>query len=129
MIGRNAYCKFTQCQFAEYTVPGQLLSQEMAGGIYEIVTLGKHYYRPIGADPVDSETGRVHTINESIDGSVFDRWRADLTYRPKNLVEWASRKQVANQGLLNGAVHAVDPGLAVDPSPVQAISLPTAPVK
>jgi len=87
---------------------------EMAWGIYEIVTLGKHYYRPIGAEPVYSETGHVHTINESIDGSVFERWHADPTYRPKNLVEWASRKKVTDPGALKGAVRAADPTQAAD---------------
>ena len=27
---------------------------EMAHGIYEILTLGQHYYRPIGAEPQDT---------------------------------------------------------------------------
>ena len=36
------------------------------------------------------------TLNESIDASVFERWRALDAYRPRNLAEWAKR-------------HAVDP--------------------
>jgi uncharacterized protein (DUF2235 family) len=32
---------------------------EMADGIYEVLTFGKHYYRPIGAPPVASEDGTV----------------------------------------------------------------------
>jgi hypothetical protein len=34
------------------------------------------------------------SINETIDGSVFDHCRTDPTYRPKNLVAWAKRKGV-----------------------------------
>jgi len=81
---------------------------EMAHGIYEILTLGKHYYRPIGADPVDGDNGRTHTINESIDATVFDRWRADATYRPKNLVDWASRKGVTDPASIDTSVKASD---------------------
>lgn len=89
----------------------------MAYGIYEVVTLGKHYYRPIGADPVYGEQGHVHTINETIDGTVFDRWRADADYRPKNLNEWAVRRKVADLGALHGAVNATD-GTALLETPV-----------
>jgi hypothetical protein len=33
-------------------------------------------------------------INETIDASVFKRWRADPTYCPANLFERAQRKKV-----------------------------------
>jgi hypothetical protein len=81
---------------------------EMVHGIYEILTFGKHYYRPIGIDPVDNGTAVISTINESIDGTVFDRWRADSSYRPKNLTEWAERRK-ADPGMLSGAVLADTP--------------------
>ena len=64
---------------------------EMAHGVYKAVTFGKQHYRPIGAEPVDTGDAVITTINETIDGSVFDRWRNDETYRPKNLSEWAGR--------------------------------------
>jgi hypothetical protein len=32
-----------------------------------------------------------YSINETIDASVFERWRFDASYRPVNLVEWAKR--------------------------------------
>lgn len=67
---------------------------EMAHGIYEILTFGKHHYRPIGIDPVDLGDATITTINESIDSTVFDRWQNDSTYRPKNLSEWAKRRDV-----------------------------------
>ena len=38
----------------------------------------------IGLPPLDEGEG-VTTINETIDASVFDRWRADQTYRPPQL--------------------------------------------
>ena len=85
---------------------------EMAHGIYEILTLGKHYYRPIGVDPVDTDKGRVNTINESIDATVFARWRADSTYRPQNLVEWSQRRQV-DPATLCSSVSATDPSRTI----------------
>lgn len=81
---------------------------EMVFGIYEVLTLGKHYYRPIGVDPVDTDKGRVNTINESIDATVFARWKADPTYRPQNLVEWSDRRKV-NPATLSSSVSAADP--------------------
>ena len=51
-------------------------------------------YRTIGREPDIREDGSHININETIDASVFKRWRADPTYRPANLVEWAQHKQV-----------------------------------
>ncbi len=38
--------------------------------------------------------GRSHVIGEHIDGSVFERWRRDPDYRPKNLVDWAEIRDI-----------------------------------
>jgi uncharacterized protein (DUF2235 family) len=70
------------------------------------------FYRPIGTDP---EIGTVRTterINETIDGSVFDRWRGNPDYRPPNLKEWASRRNV-DPATLTGARLACDPSVTV----------------
>jgi hypothetical protein len=39
---------------------------------------------------------------------VFERWRADPTYRPDNLVEWAKRKKI-DPTQLRTSVQADDP--------------------
>lgn len=78
----------------ENTCPIHDSLAEMAHGIYEVLTFGKHYYRPIGAEPSDTGEAVVSTINETIDATVFDRWRTDATYRPKNLADWAKRRSV-----------------------------------
>ncbi len=102
----------------ENTCPMHDSLKEMAHGIYELVTLGKHYYRPIGAEPLDTGDAIKTTINETIDATVFDRWRVDSTYRPQNLADWASRRRV-DPGTLKQAV------LAKDATPiVAAISQP-----
>jgi len=78
----------------ESTCPIHDSLAEMAHGIYEVLTFGKHYYRPIGIDPVDSGDAITTTINESIDATVFERWGKDPAYRPKNLADWAARRKV-----------------------------------
>jgi len=66
---------------------------EFAYGVYKWVS--QPYYRPIGAEPVPSSATEMReNIDETIDASVFDRWRADATYRPPNLVDWARRRGV-----------------------------------
>jgi len=99
----------------ENTSPIRDSLAEMAHGIYEALTLGKHYYRPIGAEPLDSGDAVTSTINETIDATVFDRWRSDETYRPRNLSDWATRRGV-DPSTLNQAVRAHD-ATAIVPSP------------
>jgi hypothetical protein len=41
----------------------------------------------VGREPEKRSQTTVHTINETIDKSVFDRWRRDPAYRPNNLVD------------------------------------------
>ncbi len=69
-------------------------------------------YRTIGRDPDIQEDGSHININETIDANVFKRWRADPTYRPANLVEWAQRKKV-ERAQLQTSVQADDPRLEV----------------
>lgn len=64
---------------------------EFMWGIYKVATLGKRFHRGIDADPVRKPTGIVTTVNETIDGRVFLRWRKLAAYRPPSLVRWASR--------------------------------------
>jgi Uncharacterized alpha/beta hydrolase domain (DUF2235) len=69
-------------------------------------------YRIIGQEPDIREHGSHTNINETIDASVFKRWRADPTYRPANLVEWAQRKN-ADPAQLQTSVRADDPRAGV----------------
>jgi uncharacterized protein (DUF2235 family) len=59
---------------------------EFMHGFYRLAKLGQPYYRPI-----DRSAAGEHNVNETIDASVFERWRQDPTYRPQNLVEWSQR--------------------------------------
>ncbi len=69
-------------------------------------------YRTIGPEPDVREDGTHINVNETIDVSVFKRWRADPTYRPANLVEWAQRKKV-DPAQLQTSVRADDPRVVV----------------
>lgn len=86
--------------------------REMASGIYSACKLWRPYFREIGAAPVANGDETTTTINESIDGSVFDRWRNDATYRPENLAMWATRHNVRIESL-EDPVQADNPMLTV----------------
>jgi hypothetical protein len=84
----------------------QTLGKEFAYGLYSKVTWP--LYRTIGAEPDVQDNGTHVNVNESIDKSVFDRWRSDPSYRPRSLVEWADRKHV-DPTRITGSVRADDP--------------------
>ena len=68
-------------------------------GLYALVS--SPLYRTIGREPNVREDGSHINVNETIDASVFERWRADPTYRPANLAEWGQRKKVDPAQLQN----------------------------
>jgi uncharacterized protein (DUF2235 family) len=70
------------------------------------------YYRPIGPKLDDREDGSHINVNETIDATVFKRWKDDSTYRPINLVDWAGPKKV-DPAQLQTSVRADDPGVEV----------------
>lgn len=54
-------------------------------GIYKFLRFGRRHYRKIGARATQKREDRIETIHETIDASVFERWKQDTSYRPKNL--------------------------------------------
>jgi uncharacterized protein (DUF2235 family) len=83
---------------------------EFGKGFYHFFS--KPFYRSVGAAPEKGTAATTSRINETVDGSVFDRWRADETYRPANLVAWGKDKQV-DPSKLFGNVMAADPKVVV----------------
>ena len=83
---------------------------EFAYGLYAWVS--PPLYRAIGQEPDIREDGSHVNVNETIDVSVFERWRADPKYRPTNLVEWAHRKNV-DPAQLQTSIRADDPNVNV----------------
>jgi hypothetical protein len=57
---------------------------------------------------VETEDDITNTINETIDASVFARWRANPTYRPPGLARWAKRHGEKPEDF-STAVRADDP--------------------
>jgi uncharacterized protein (DUF2235 family) len=51
-------------------------------------------YRTIGERPVVREDGTHRSVNETIDASVFERWRSDGQYRPKSMEAWSKLYKV-----------------------------------
>lgn len=84
--------------------------KEFGGGAYSLVY--PRLYRPIGRAPEVREDGTHANVNETVDASVFQRWRADPGYRPKNLVEWASRRRI-DPATVYQTVRADDPTVPV----------------
>ncbi|WP_166214566.1 phospholipase effector Tle1 domain-containing protein [Bradyrhizobium septentrionale] len=83
---------------SEVTLDGEALKARIIDsyhsfveGLYAMVYAP--LYRTIGGEPDVRENGTHIKVNETIDASVFERWRADPAYRPTNLVEWAKRKK------------------------------------
>jgi uncharacterized protein (DUF2235 family) len=70
------------------------------------------FYRTIGREADIRDDGSHINVNETIDASVFERWRADTTYRPANLSEWAQRKKV-DPAQIQVSVRADDPSVNV----------------
>ncbi len=74
----------------------------------------KRFYRLVGAPP---EVGTKYTtsrINETIDASIFRRWRDNPEYRPPNLQAWSERFRI-DPATMPGSVLATDPNIAVRP--------------
>ena len=53
---------------------------EFLDGAYKLIHLP--FFREIDRTPEERSVTVVHTINETIDASVFDRWRNMASYRP-----------------------------------------------
>lgn len=84
--------------------------REFGKGFYHLFS--KRFYRSVGTAPDKGTAATTSRINETIDGSVFDRWRIDASYRPPNLVTWVGAKQI-DPAKLFGSVMAADPKVAL----------------
>jgi uncharacterized protein (DUF2235 family) len=74
-------------------------------GIYKLLKGGRDFVRTIAAPRVEKERGWVETVAETIDESVFDRYRADESYRPAGLAAWSHRLKV-DPASIKGTVDA-----------------------
>lgn len=97
---------------AKYAEVEDSFSQFLMGA-YKVLSFGHRNWRPIGRAPEKLTTTTIHTVNETIDKSVFERWQKDARYRPPNLQDWATR-QKADMAKLNTSVQACDGSPAPD---------------
>ncbi|MDJ0700805.1 MAG: DUF2235 domain-containing protein [Woeseiaceae bacterium] len=67
---------------------------EFLKGAYRLIKFGRRTYRGIGRDREKVTGGWLEPHYETIDESVFDKWRDDETYRPPNLSDWANRSSI-----------------------------------
>ena len=73
---------------------------------------GARYWREIDRAPEPRTQTIIHTINESIDNSVFERCRADPRYRPQNLANWAQKHRITLTNVMT-SIRADDPSTIV----------------
>lgn len=66
------------------------------------------YFRPVGEAVREGAEYYTQNINETIDASVFEKWRVDETYRPDNLKAWADAHGVKVEDM-TGDKRADDP--------------------
>ena len=84
---------------------------EFAGGWYRIFKLGIRYNRLIGLPPRNEGPG-ITNINETINSSVFHRWRGNPKYRPPGLQKWAKDKRI-DPATIKSSVRSDNPSVAV----------------
>ncbi|MFC9823068.1 phospholipase effector Tle1 domain-containing protein [Streptomyces erythrochromogenes] len=83
------------------------------GGSYRALSRNKRHWREIGGRDSAGLAASTQVASEVIDASVFDRWREDSAYRPRNIAEWGISRRLAI-GELHGTqdVHGI--GLKAD---------------
>ncbi len=74
-------------------------------GVYRAVKFGKRHYREIGKDREPVTNGWIEPHYETIDASVFEKWRSDDAYRPENVRRWIE-KHGLNPAELVGSENA-----------------------
>lgn len=79
-------------------------------GIYSWIS--SPHSRLVGADNEVRSSGTYENVNETIDSSVFERWRVNSSYRPKNIQEWARRKGI-DPAQIYSSVRADNPRIVV----------------
>lgn len=83
--------------------------EEFMKGAYSKVR--SRFHRLVGAEPEEREDGTHTNVNETIDASVFDRWRTSKGYRPPSILEWAKRKAV-DPTKISRSVRADNPAMS-----------------
>jgi hypothetical protein len=78
----------------------------------------KRFYRPVGTEPMVGTKRTTSRINETIDASVFERWRSNPAYRPPNLQAWAERFKLEPASLRETVLASNPKVIVAQPQPV-----------
>jgi uncharacterized protein (DUF2235 family) len=89
----------------EYMGPVTDSYKQFLKGIYRLIKFGKRSYREIGTVRAEVTGGWIDLHYETIDGSVVEKWKADSSYRPENLVRWAQKNNL-DPAQLSGTQNA-----------------------
>lgn len=101
---------------------------EFLKGAWRVASLGRRFVRTLHADTLaiparevngrPRQAGRLVTANERIDASVFRRCQINAKYRPPALLEWAQRKGLTLDALIEDPQqhlafdqHIIGPGI------------------
>ena len=97
--------------------------REFLFGIPYFVRLGIRYHRRTGARPKAVEENQIeYAIDETLDASVFERWRCNDSYRSRNLKKWA-RPTMSTLTIFEQAFGRMIPPKPSDGSCVLAVSI------
>lgn len=84
--------------------------REFLKGWYQVISPVR-FQRAIDGSPEVDERGTHLHINETIDASVFEHWRAG-SYKPKSIATWAAEKKI-DPAKITTSVFAPDPSVVV----------------
>ncbi|MFB6689413.1 DUF2235 domain-containing protein [Streptomyces virginiae] len=76
----------------EYLEPVHDSFSSFLGGAYRALPRNRRHWRKIGSADNIGSAAPTRLMSEVVDASVFDRWREDPEYRPRNIAEWGSRR-------------------------------------
>lgn len=79
-------------------------------GLYRLIR--KPIARTIDGEPSETDGTPDHPVNETIDASVFQRYRTNASYRPKTLTDWATKRHV-DPSSITASVRADEPNTTV----------------
>jgi uncharacterized protein (DUF2235 family) len=101
-------------------------------GAWRVITLWHRYVRDVMSEPLrrtahadgTPKEGWVQTANERIDASVFERCRANASYRPRSLRAWTRRKNLDLEALISNPASCAEYGSAVTAPGIERLPVP-----
>ena len=99
----------------EYLAPVTDSFAQFMKGVYRVVKFNRRFYRSVGKEREAVTGGWIDPHYETIDASVFRKWRDDANYRPENIKRWADARGL-NPATLGGDQDAQPQGRSKNPA-------------